>query len=112
MKNLIWTIFISIVSCSMAQNYRADLTFNAGSGFDAAVYTTEIQSDGKIIVGGYFADYNGNQTIEITRLNPDGTIDLSFNTGTGFDNQVNTTKIQSDGKIIVGGYFADYNGKQ
>jgi uncharacterized delta-60 repeat protein len=112
MKNLIWILFISIVSSSIAQNYRADLTFNTGFGFDGIVYTTEIQSDGKIIVGGVFSSYNGNQTNKITRLNPDGIIDLTFNTGTGFDNQVNTTEIQSDGKIIVGGFFSDYNGNQ
>jgi uncharacterized delta-60 repeat protein len=110
MKNLIWVLFISIVSGSMAQNYRADLTFNTGTGFVDQVNTITIQSDGKVLVGGSFNNYNGVQVNCITRLNPDGTRDLTFNTGTGFDYQVNTITLQSDGKILVGGLFQSYNG--
>lgn len=69
------------------------------------VYTTSIQSDGKIIIGGGFSSPNGVTSYLISRLNTDGTIDNTFNVGTGPNNAVTTTSIQADGKIIIGGNF-------
>lgn len=40
----------------------------------------------------------------------DGTIDPAYNTGTGFDNTVFNSILQSDGKLIVVGNFTAYNG--
>jgi uncharacterized delta-60 repeat protein len=87
-----------------------DTGFNPGSGFNNAVFTTSIQSDGKIIVGGSFTAFNGTVRNSIARLNPDGSLDTGFNPGSGFNNSVNTTSIQADGKIIVGGTFTTFNG--
>ena len=87
-----------------------DNTFNYGTGFDNLVYSIAIQSDGKILVGGEFTVYNGTGTNNIIRLNTDGSVDNTFNTGTGFDGTVLSIAIQSDGKILVGGQFTDYNG--
>lgn len=87
-----------------------DATFNVGTGANDVVYTTTIQSDGKIIIGGEFYTYNGTARNRIARLNTDGSLDFSFNVGTGANNYVWTTTIQSDGKIIIGGDFAIYNG--
>ena len=39
-----------------------------------------------------------------------GGLDLTFDLGTGFDNVVNSTAIQSDGKIIACGEFTTFNG--
>ncbi|MFI5224848.1 MAG: delta-60 repeat domain-containing protein [Nitrospirales bacterium] len=69
-----------------------------------------IQGDEKIIIGGYFTSYNGTERNHIARLNADGTLDNTFNTGTGANEHVSTTAIQSDGKIIIGGSFTSYNG--
>jgi len=87
-----------------------DATFNTGTGADNDVYTTALQPDGKIIIGGDFTMYNGTARIRIARLNADGTLDATFNPGTGTSGQVYTTALQSDGKIIIGGNFAVYNG--
>jgi uncharacterized delta-60 repeat protein len=87
-----------------------DASFTPGTGANNAVWTTAIQSDGKIIIGGDFTEYNGIARTRIARLNADGSLDLSFNPGTGFDNRVYSLGIQSDGKIIIGGDFTDYNG--
>ena len=86
-----------------------DPTFNTGAGANSYVYTTAIQSDGRIIIGGQFTTYNGTTRNHIARLNADGTIDATFNPGTGANNVINTTDIQSDGKIIIGGQFTFYN---
>jgi len=87
------------------------------SGFGNDVYTTAIQSDGKILVGGRFTSLNGIGRNYLVRLNSDGTEDTTFysnliSTGdnSGFNGEVNTIAIQSDGKILVGGIFSQLNG--
>ena len=85
-----------------------------GGSFNGTVYTLEIQPDGKILVGGSFTSYdrdgNCNTSNRIIRLNYDGSRDLTFNTGDGFDSEVYDIHIQPDGKILVGGDFTQYNG--
>lgn len=85
---------------------------NLGSGFNGDVRTTVIQSDGKSLVSGDFTTFNGNTRNRLVRLNADGTEDSAFsaNLGTGFDGYVLTTSIQTDGKIVVGGFFTTFNG--
>lgn len=102
---------------TFAQNAAdPDPSFNvggvgAGSDFTGFVNTTALQSDGRIIIGGDFKSYNGNLSRHVARLNPEGTFDNTFVTGSGFDTTVYTTAIQSgDGAVIVGGDFTNYNG--
>ena len=89
-----------------------DSSFSVGTGFDAIVYTLTLQSDGKIVVGGSFSNFNGNARRRILRLHPDGTLDTSFVIGTGFSNgTVRTILVQPNGKILIGGTFSGtYNG--
>jgi uncharacterized delta-60 repeat protein len=84
--------------------------FNTGVGFNSFVFTYATQSDGKILVGGQFTTYSGSTSTRIVRINPDGTRDTSFVTGAGFNSSVYTIKVQTDGKIIVGGIFTTYSG--
>jgi hypothetical protein len=46
----------------------------------------------------------------LIRLNPNGSVDKSFNLGSGFNKEVNQIEIQKDGKYLVGGAFEIYNG--
>jgi uncharacterized delta-60 repeat protein len=95
-----------------------DTSFVTGTGFNLvsttldfmSVQTISVQSDDKIIVGGNFTSYSGSSINRIIRLETNGTIDTTFNVGTGFNNVVYTAPIQSDGKIIVGGLFTIYSG--
>ncbi|MDI9308714.1 MAG: T9SS type A sorting domain-containing protein [Limnohabitans sp.] len=87
-----------------------DNVFITGIGFNDSVYSTAVQSDGKILVGGMFTNYSGVNTGKITRLNNDGTKDNTFNTGTGFNYNVAAIVVQTDGKILLGGHFTTYNG--
>jgi len=94
-------------------NGTKDTSFSIGTGFSGVgdqVYSITIQSDGKILVGGPFTIYNGTTSNRIIRLNSDGSIDSSFNVGTGFNEYVNVIRVQTDGKILVGGSFTSYNG--
>jgi uncharacterized delta-60 repeat protein/prepilin-type N-terminal cleavage/methylation domain-containing protein len=87
-----------------------DNTFNIGTGFNSSVMSIIQQSDGKIVIGGFFTTYQGVSANGIIRLNADGSIDTSFNIGTGFNGTVNKVYQQSDGKIIIGGSFSTYQG--
>jgi uncharacterized delta-60 repeat protein len=92
-------------------NYTLDTSFNVGTGNTTQdIYTLHVQSDGKILVGGNITTWNGNTVYRLIRLNTNGSIDTSFNVGTGFDNAVSQVKTQADGKIIVRGSFTTFNG--
>ena len=97
--------------CRLNSNGSLDTTFNIGSGFDAYVYSLGKQSDNKIIVGGLFTQYDGTSVGRICRLNVDGTIDNTFNSGgTGFNSFVYKLQILSDDSILAVGGFTTYNG--
>jgi uncharacterized delta-60 repeat protein len=72
-------------------------------------YSVAVQpQDGKIVSAGWI--YNkGVQDMNIVRLNPDGSLDTSFNqTGSvdlsvGYASYASTVALQPDGKILVGG---------
>lgn len=83
--------------------------------FNDIVLAIGVQSDNKIIVGGKFTSYRGVAVNQIVRLNTDGTLDTSFDTGVGFTATASyppiaVTKIivQADDKILVGGLFNSY----
>jgi len=100
--------------------YTTDTSFTTGTGFDADASGVAIQSDGKIIVVGYFTSYSGISAPGIIRLNTDGTRDASFsgvtsgltftsgNTAQG--DQFRKVVISSTGAIYVAGDFDNYNG--
>ncbi len=72
-----------------------------------------LQADGKVVVGGTFTTLGGGgmgttTRNNIGRLNPDGSIDTTFNPGA--DAQVEVLVIQADGKILVGGGFTTLAG--
>ena len=87
-----------------------DTSFDIGSGFDGTIYSTAIQPDGKILVGGFFTTFTGSSQNRLIRLNSDGSKDTSFDIGSGFDSNVDSIEIQSDGKILVLGNFSTFTG--
>ncbi|MFC6245231.1 T9SS sorting signal type C domain-containing protein [Flavobacterium psychroterrae] len=91
-------------------NGALDTSFNTGSGAALNITDVAISSDNKILISGNFISFNGATTSKIARLLPDGSIDTSFNSGSGFNEDVNSMILQPNGKIILGGKFTDYNG--
>jgi gliding motility-associated-like protein/uncharacterized delta-60 repeat protein len=89
-----------------------DASFIASS-MDGAVYDIILQPDNKIIIIGTFTKVLGVPMRNIARLLPDGSVDLTFNSGNGFSQyagaQPNIVKLLTDGKILVGGEFTSYN---
>jgi uncharacterized delta-60 repeat protein len=87
-----------------------DATFNTGSGADGPVFAVTLQPDGKVLVGGDFTRFNQEERNRIARLNPDGSMDLSFNPGAGPSAGVRCLALQPDGKILIGGVFTSVDG--
>lgn len=87
-----------------------DQSFNPGAGPNNALYTLALQPDGKIIIGGEFFNYNGSAQSYLVRLNADGSLDGSFNIGTGPNAWVHHVVVLPDGKIMVLGSFSSFNG--
>jgi len=82
-----------------------------GSGFNGIVRAIEVQSDGKILLGGDFTEYNGIPFNHLVRLNSDFTIDTTFmlEINTAFDDRVNDIKVDSTGDIVCVGAFTRFN---
>ena len=75
-----------------------------------------IQSDGKIVVAGN-TNLDNITYFNVTRLNPDGSLDNTFGTNgtnlfslsgsdTTVGNVCNSAALQNDGKIVLGGYYS------
>jgi uncharacterized delta-60 repeat protein len=92
-----------------------DEGFGIGDGFDGSkgagqVLSIALQSDGGILVGGQFTEFDGNPANGLARLNADGTLDEGFGIGDGFDGDVYSIALQPDGGILVGGDFTEFDG--
>lgn len=88
-----------------------DTTFKSGiTGFNNIVTRAKLQANGKIIAVGFFTSYRGSARNRIARINADGTLDATYNVGTGFNNNVNDLVIQPDGKCYATGNFTTYKG--
>ena len=95
-------------------NGSLDTSFNPGAtgtgGYE--VRALVVQSDAKILVGGYFYGLGGGTGTTVRnflgRLNADGSVDMSFNPGA--NSFVNAFAVQADGKILIAGSFTTLGG--
>jgi len=85
---------------------------NRLGGANSSVNAIAIQGDGKALIAGDFTAVNEFACNRIARLNADGTVDASFLNGLeGADNSITAIAVQSDGKVLIGGYFTTVNGE-
>src|SRR5206468_4154354 len=87
---------------------RIDSSFNPETGPDYEVNSFVVQSDGKIVIGGWFTAVNGSTRNYIARLNSDGSLDNAYNPL--LNSGVYSMALQPDGKIVVVGDFSQVNG--
>jgi len=87
-----------------------DTTFHPGSGANDIVTRIIAQPDSKILVGGSFTGFAGLSAGRIVRLLADGSVDPSFQPGTGFDGNISDMELQPDGNLLVSGAFTLLNG--
>ena len=86
-------------------NGSRDPNFPATGG-SAVVSSIVLQPDGKILIASGWYDTGG----WIARLNTNGSVDNTFNGGSGANNFINSVLVQSNGKILIGGLFTSVNG--
>jgi len=78
-----------------------------GTGVDGTIYAMAVQADGKVVIGGRFANVNGQPRQNLARLNSDGSLDANFLSGgsNGVDGTVFALACDKQGNILVGGNF-------
>ena len=100
-----------------------DTAYEPGSGFDDAVFSLLVTSDGKTLCGGPFTSFNGTRRIGMARLFDHGALDTSFLDtaynqfaglihGLSFESRsfVNDFAIEPTGNLIIGGSFTNLGG--
>ena len=94
-----------------------DMSFNLAlievEGFASGVFSLDLQSDGKIVIVGFFASVDGVTRNNVARLNADGSFDASFIPPQ--INQFDTVEVvvtQRDDKLLIGGFFPSVAGQE
>jgi hypothetical protein len=86
--------------------------FIVGTGFNANSFGFQslLRDGNKLLVTGDFQSYNGTSRNRLIRLNENGSIDSTFNIGTGFNSySLKSLKTPNDKYMIVGN-FSLYSG--
>jgi uncharacterized delta-60 repeat protein len=118
-----------LATSTMAQQYRStklhrlnsdgspDAGFTVGTAVASPNLITKVvvQPDGKLVVAGIFATYNGQICNSIVRLHTNGTIDPTFQSGQGFvlatsEGQVFRLWELPDGRMLADGGFDRFDG--
>jgi uncharacterized delta-60 repeat protein len=102
--------FLTVLPAA-GQPGSVDLSFDPGSGADDTVSALALRQDSKILLGGAFTSFNGVPRQHVAQLLNDGRVDLGFNPGTGADFNVYAVAAQSDGRVLIGGGFTNFNGQ-
>jgi uncharacterized delta-60 repeat protein len=101
---------------SVDKTFSPDLQLSDGT-YSLPLYVA-VQADGRILVAGlYFNSVNGSiHRSGIARLNPDGTLDKSFDPGAGTttgnnccDQYISSMALEPDGKVLLGGTFTMFD---
>jgi len=113
--SIVVALAILFSSRAEAQSGGVDTTFKPG--FDGDVFSKRIQPNDKLLVSGFFSKVGNVSRSGVARLNSDGTLDTSFNPGSGAFNTifnqhglVETLALQRDGRVVVVGRFQLFNG--
>jgi len=99
-------------------NGAVDDTFAPNVPTGDKVWGVAVQTDGRVLAGGTFSRLANPTCCDlfprngIARLNPDGSVDTSFDPGSGAAPQsVQALTLQRDLKVLMGGAFADVDGR-
>ena len=86
-----------------------DNTFqNSLAGASATVRCLQIQTDGKILIGGDFTGVNSTSRSYVARLTSTGALDTGFISSPGANNSVYALAVQTDSSVVIGGSFSTY----
>ncbi len=103
---LTFAILLFLVLNTRAQWVGVDPAFPAGSGPDNRVQCVAMQSDGRLLVGGFFTNFNG--VAFLASLDTNRTVDLTFTPQ--LNDAVTKIVVQPDGRSLIFGQFTKVNG--
>jgi uncharacterized delta-60 repeat protein len=81
-----------------------------GAGADGVVHAVLLQPDGRVVIAGEFFNVNDTGRPRVARLNADGSLDASFDPGSGLNGPVYSAALTPDGRVLVAGDFTSVNG--
>lgn len=88
-----------------------DTNFHAVAQWDSGVHCLLVQPDDKVLIGGVFTTLQGLSRNRIARLNANGSLDLTFDPGSGANGPVYSIVRQPDGAAFIGGQFDRVDGR-
>ena len=97
-------------------SFNPGLVLSGNNGAAPTVQALAVQNDGKILAAGSFSVAAQAGGAGVVRLNPDGSVDPTFNVGTGVVDDGGTVgtaytiTVLPGGQILVGGAFVTFNG--
>ncbi|MGO4291534.1 DUF5008 domain-containing protein [Chitinophaga sp. RAB17] len=114
------TVITDSVRVSGVVRLHADGSFDSTYNYDLAAHrgkelmngyisNTYLQSDDKLIVCGSFTKSDATAVNNLFRMNTDGTLDPSFQIGSGPDGVINYISPMRNGKFLITGRFIKYN---
>jgi uncharacterized delta-60 repeat protein len=89
-------------------NGSLDVTFRPM--IPLSINALAIDGTQQIYVGGSFLSVNGSPRERLARLHPDGSLDTGFDPGLGPNSTINTIALETNGNVIIGGTFTNYDG--
>lgn len=102
--------FDGAITAASATASLSNITFRRAAALPGQVWAVAEQPDGKILIGGNFTSVNGTSRKNLARLNQNGSLDTTFDPGTGPNGDVHSLEITSTGAILAGGDFTTWNG--
>ena len=96
--------------CRLNVDGSVDATFGVATDINGTPFAISVQRDGRIVVAGRFSLVNGALRFNVVRLLIDGSLDPSFDPGTGPNSDVRAVGLRADDRIVLGGNFTSYNG--
>lgn len=89
-----------------------DGSFDPGRGIaGAGVHSLALQTNGFVVIGGAFTNFDGTPRNGLARLTTTGALDASFDPGSGVaGGPVRALTLQPDGGLLIGGGFATARG--
>lgn len=98
----------------ISETGAVDPSFDIGTDANGAVYNACEDSQGRIILLGMFTQFGGQPYRYIVRVLANGSLDTSFNVGTGINTNaaasVLNCRVESDNTIVITGAPTSYNG--
>jgi len=87
-----------------------DRSFNAANGINGPVRGVAILGDGRLAIVGEFTAVGAVSRNRVALLQADGTLDATFDPGSGFDATVRALQIDTGNRLVCAGAFTQFAG--